>query len=181
MLPVWFQVGSNVTAHLLGVQSKFTDKLNLTKRVHTHAEEWYRHVCTTSTRLHWRDCQLEIVQTVILWPSVSEGLKAGSCHSPLDKSKFFFEYYGPLVRCLMDLLYNGSFVHNDVTTTISRKENEFYLDQIKYKLLWCHQVLCIKTSFNFKKSSRKYSFTDTWCTWYPMTTKGHALMILILW
>ena len=42
---------------------------------------------------------------------------------------------------------------------------------IKKKKLWCHRVLCIKTSFKFIKSIGKYSFTDTWCTGYPMIKK----------
>ena len=53
----------------------------------------------------------------------------------------------------MCLLSNRVLVHDNIITTISLEENEFYPDMIKYKnLLWCHQVLCIKSSFNFKKS-----------------------------
>ena len=48
----------------------------------------------------------------------------------------------------------------------------FYPDRKKCqkkKILWCYEFLCIKMWFNFKKSIGKYSFTDTWCTGYPMT------------
>ena len=59
------------------------------------------------------------------------------------------------------------------TATISRKENVFYPDRIKYhkQILRCHGFLCIKTLFNFKISIGKYSFMDVWCTGYPMTKK----------
>ena len=46
------------------------------------------------------------------------------------------------------------------------------LYKVQTKLCWCHWFSCIKTLFNFKKSIEKYSFTDTWCIGYPMTTKG---------
>ena len=57
----------------------------------------------------------------------------------------------------------------------------FYPGRVKKKkkkkkkevtLVSYHRFLCIKTLLNFKKSIGKYSFTDTWCTGYPMTTKG---------
>ena len=45
-------------------------------------------------------------------------------------------------------------------------------DKVQQNTLWCHWFLCIKNSFNFKKFTGKYSFTDTQCTVYPTTTKG---------
>ena len=49
--------------------------------------------------------------------------------------------------------------------------NDHFTRRNQEKIHWCHGFLCIKTLFNFKNSIGKYSFTDTWCTGYPMTTK----------
>ena len=45
------------------------------------------------------------------------------------------------------------------------------LDKKPEQKLWCHGFSCIKTSFSFKKSIGKYSFMDTWCTGYLMSTE----------
>ena len=53
----------------------------------------------------------------------------------------------------MCLLSNQFFVHNNAIPTISRKENEFYLEQIKYqkrkkkKILWCHEWIFVHQNF----------------------------------
>ena len=45
-------------------------------------------------------------------------------------------------------------------------------DKVQQNILWCYWHLCIKILFNFENSIGKYSFTDTWCTQYPMTMEG---------
>ena len=57
--------------------------------------------------------------------------------------------------------------------TISCKENVFNLDPIKYQKKYYSGVMDFYASklYSTSKSIGKYSFMDTWCTGYPMTTK----------